>query len=196
MYLETERLIIREFTPDDLDARHQLTLEAFDDDIPTDAGRQYLQWAALNHQELASLHQPPYGDRAVVLKESGQMIGSVGLVPSVIPWGVLPNHRPPNSPPHYFVSPEFGLFWAIMTAHRGQGYATEAGGALIDYVFQKLYAERIVATTEHTNAASQRVMHKLGMTLEANPGDQPVWFEVVGVLVNPSMPINLAAPGT
>lgn len=187
MHLETERLIIREFTSDDLDARHDLTLEAFDVEIPADEGRKYLQWAELNHQVLGSLYQPPYGDRAIVLRETGEMIGSVGLVPTVVPWGALPTYRPPDDPPHYLVQPEFGLFWAVRKAQQGKGYATEAGQALIDFIFQKWYARCVVATTEHDNYASQAVMKKLGMTLEHNPGDKPFWFEVVGVLVNPQM---------
>ncbi len=187
MHLETERLIIREFSVADLDARHALTLEAFDFDIPADEGRKYLQWAELNDQVLGSLFQPPYGDRAIVLKETGTLIGSVGLVPSTIPWGVLPNYRLPGEPPNYLVQPEFGLFWAVFKAHQRKGYAAEAGQAIIDFVFNKLYARRVVAQTEHDNHASQAVMKKLGMTLERNPGDKPFWFEVVGVLENPAI---------
>ena len=43
---------------------------------------------------------------------------------------------------------------------------------------------RIVATTEHTNAASISVMRKLGMRIEVNPGSEPEWLQVVGVALS------------
>ncbi len=187
LLIETERLTIREFALDDLTARHDLMLEAFGDEITPADGRQFLLWASLSHQEFGKLYQPPYGDRAVVLKESGVLIGSVGLVPSVIPWRVLPKYRAPGEPPTEFTSPEFGLFWAILKSQQGHGYATEAGHAVCDFIFTSLNARRIVATTERTNLASQSVMRKLGMTIEHNPGTTPFWFETLGVLINPAI---------
>ncbi len=34
-----------------------------------------------------------------------------------------------------------GLFWALGAAYRGQGYATEAARALIDFAFTNLWLE-------------------------------------------------------
>jgi ribosomal-protein-alanine N-acetyltransferase len=48
--------------------------------------------------------------------------------------------------------------------------------------------QRVVATTTYNNAASIRVMQKLGMTIERNPLPDPPWFQVVGVLESPSRP--------
>jgi ribosomal-protein-alanine N-acetyltransferase len=184
--LQSERLIVRPFNMGDLDAFHRIL------DIDMDFGgatyderRDWLEWAVRNYQQLARLYQPPYGERAVTLKD-GTLIGAVGLVPSGIPWGVLPDCRAPGEPPNTFVSAEFGLFWAIGPAHQRQGYASEAAGALIDYIFKTIYARRVVAQTDHTNLASQAVMRRLGMKVYANPGDDPFWFEVVGVLDNPA----------
>lgn len=100
----------------------------------------------------------------------------MGLVPSTIAWGVF------ESPAHFFLSPEFGLYWAILPAHQRQGYALEAARRFIDFVREHRNPARIVATTEHDNIASQRVMEKLGMELLRNPLDAPFWLEVVGVL--------------
>lgn len=44
----------------------------------------------------------------------------------------------------------------------GQGIATEAGAALVDYAFRTLCLPRVVAVTYPENAASQRVLTKLG----------------------------------
>jgi len=46
----------------------------------------------------------------------------------------------------------------------GHGYATEAGRALIDLAFAEPSIHRIIATTYEHNAASRRVMDKLGLT--------------------------------
>ena len=72
------------------------------------------------------------------------------------------------------------MFWATLKAHRGQGYATEAASAFMnDFIFGVLHARRAVATTEHDNVGSQRVMETIGMTLYRNPGPDPFWFNVV-----------------
>ena len=78
--------------------------------------------------------------------------------------------------------PAVGMYWMLDPAHRGNGYATEAAAALIAYGFGEMRLQRIVATTEHTNTASQAVMSRLGMRLDRNPEPEPPWFQVVGML--------------
>lgn len=138
-----------------------------------------------NPEELAALYQPPYGDRALILRETDTLIGSVGLVPSLGPFGLLPGFDvPPDAPRARQNVPEVGLYWSLAPAFRGQGYATEAARALIAYAFAALNLRRIVATTEHANAASIAVMRRLGMRVERNPYLEPAWFQTVGVLEN------------
>jgi ribosomal-protein-alanine N-acetyltransferase len=43
---------------------------------------------------------------------------------------------------------------------------------------------RVVAMTTYDNVASMGVMRKLGMRIERNPLDDPVWFQVVGMVEN------------
>jgi RimJ/RimL family protein N-acetyltransferase len=178
--LETERLIIKPYTLDDLQARHQLVNEAFGETSLEDTQR-WLSWTVANYRELSELYQPPYGDYAIALK-SGELIGSVGLVQTIVPWSVF-DEPPPGEP--YLVTPEFGLYWAILPAHQGKGYATEATNAFVGYLFNDMLYKRVVATTDHDNTASQKVMEKIGMTIRKNPGEDPFWFEVVGVLDHP-----------
>ena len=134
---------------------------------------------------MATLYQPPYGDRAVVLKESGALIGACGYVPSFGPFGQLPHWPSRPALPAGFGLPEFGLYWAISPPRQRQGYATEAGRALIDYIFAAFDLGRIVAMTTNDNDASIGVMRKLGMTVDRNPLPTPPWFQTVGVLTNP-----------
>jgi ribosomal-protein-alanine N-acetyltransferase len=183
--LETERLIIRPFALDDLEAVHRVLDEAFGA-ADYEARRAWLAWSAMNYTALARLGQPPYGDRAVVLKVSNTLIGSVGLVPSYGPFDKLPFFRARSStPPSGLITSEMGLFWRLGAAYRGRGYAAEAARALIEAVFGDLGWKRIVATTEYDNAPSVAVMGRLGMTIERNPDPVPEWFQVVGILENP-----------
>jgi RimJ/RimL family protein N-acetyltransferase len=181
--LETPRLRIREYTVKDLISRHDLMKQAFQSDDSLVQTKEWLDWTVLNYRALSNLYQPPYGDYAIELKATGQPIGSVGLVPTIVPWGVLGNK--PATEHHYLISPEFGMFWAVLDIHQGNGYATEAAKALLDYIFKQLLARRVVATTETDNIGSQRVMEKIGMTVHHNPSDKPFWFKTVGVIENP-----------
>lgn len=193
--LETARLLVRPFTMEDLDAAHAL----FDQPLVADhTGTQgamtraqrerWLQWIVLQYEQLALLYQPPYGERAVVLRQSGELIGAVGNVPCLAPFGQIPSlagNRPQQGAG--LNETEFGLYWAIDPAHRRRGYAAEAAGALINYAFSTLRLARIVATTEYQNEASIGVMRKLDMRIERNTLDTPPWLQIVGILEQPGV---------
>jgi len=179
--LETARLNVRPFVLGDLEACHQLLdCEAWQTGQSVAQRREWLEWSVRNHGALARLEQPPYGDRAMVLRATGELIGSIGLVPSLGPFDRLASFGGDIAATRY--RPEVGLFWAVRTAHQRQGYASEAARAVIAYAFAALQLDRLVATTEHANTASQAVMRRLGMAVERNPLPEPTWFQTVGVL--------------
>ena len=191
--LETPRLLIRPFAPDDLDAVHRiLDVESGAVDPHNAEGlaavkaarHEWLAWSVLNYSALARLHQPPYGDRAVVLRATDEVIGACGFAPVMLPFGQLPAWRTAATPPDQPArnTHEMGLYWEISPRHQRQGYATEAGAALIRYAFTTLNLQRIVATTDYDNAASIGVMRKLGMTILRNPLPTPPYMQIVGVL--------------
>ena len=184
--LESKRLLIRDLTMVDLETVHRILLACFPSDPPVtlDARRTWLRWTILSYEQLALLYQPPYGERAIVHAQSQELIGACGLVPSLMPFGMLPSLADPGASPESGYSPEVGLFWAIAPEHQRHGYATEAARALIDHGFGVMHLKRIVATTEYDNAASMRVMQKAGMRLERNPGANPPWMQVVGLRDN------------
>jgi RimJ/RimL family protein N-acetyltransferase len=167
--LESARLTIRELVFGDRAAVEEL--------IGDDRER-WLGWTALGYEQLAELRQPPYGERGVVLRESGRLVGLVGLVPSLGPFGLLPSWPEPGR----LYRPEVGLYWAVAPDHRCQGVATEAAATLIAHAFAELRLARLVATTERENVASIGVMRRLGMRVEENPEPEPDWFQVVGIL--------------
>ncbi len=176
--LETERLSVRPFVMDDLAEIHRILNAAFATNVTLNERRTWLQWSIANVEQLAQLHQPPYGDRAIVLKATKQLIGAIGYAPSLMPFGALPEFDYTSARR----TPEVGLFWAIDAPQRRHSYASEAARAMIDYAFSELHLARIVATTEHDNLASQAVMRKVGMRLLLNPSGEPHWMQAVGVI--------------
>ena len=112
--LETERLLIRPFVLGDAAEFKRLLDEAFGADGSHDETRLLLDYNVIADRAHEALHQPPYEDRAIVLREGGTLVGSVGLAPCLAPFGRLPSfggaaHR----------TPEVGLFWALFPAHSG-----------------------------------------------------------------------------
>lgn len=187
--IETKRLVIRPFSPADLSAIHRILDQTFGDGSKVDhqaalqERESWLQWSMLNQEWLPKLHQPPYGDRAITLKASGVIIGSVGYVPLLMPFEQIPELRTTASASRYN-TPEVGLFWVIDPAQQRHGYATEAAQAMTGHAFAQMGLKRIIATTEYENLASQSVMRKIGMTITRNPLPDPPWLQVVGILEN------------
>lgn len=191
--LETERLVVRPFVPHDLEDIHRiLDMELADVDVGEsgpkglDQRRRWLEWTILGYEQFARLHQPPYGDRAIILKETQRMVGACGFVPCLNAFERLPSlGAGPAHGPLGRTSTEFGLFYALSPAHRRRGYATDAARVMIDYAFTHLSLKRIVATTTRDNAASIAVMRRVGMRIEENPYAEPPWLQVVGILEHP-----------
>lgn len=192
--LETPRLTIRPFEMDDLDAIHRILDVELDEAVTGSepvtslAEREmWLRWTVLGYEQLERLHQPPLGDRAVVLRETGALIGACGLAPCLNAFGQLDELRDPATLLHSANWIEVGLYYALSPAHHGQGYATEAARALLDYAFGTLALRRVVATTSYENHASRAVMQRLGMTIARNPLPTPPWLQVVGIMERQGM---------
>jgi RimJ/RimL family protein N-acetyltransferase len=189
MVLETPRLMIRSFTLEDTPIIHRILDQTFGDGTRSadpaalDERRSWVEWSMLSQEWLPNMHQPPYSDRAVVLKATNMLIGAVGYVPCLAPFEQFPALRA-SAQPGGFATPEVGLFWAIDPEQQRRGYATEAAQALIRHAFTDMRLKRIIATTEYTNTASQGVMRKLGMQVVHNPLPEPHWLQVVGILQN------------
>jgi len=183
--LRTQRLRVRRLTMDDLEACHALYLETgwADPNLSEleNRGRRraWLEWTVRSYDELLALTQPPYGERAVTLSETGEFVGLVGLVPLLAPFAQLPAF---GSVAGAKFEPAVGMFWSIRPAVQRRGYAAEAAAALARWAFENLNLARLVAGTDHDNTASIQVMRRLGMTIETNPYPQPPWFQVVGIL--------------
>ena len=150
VYLETHRLILRRFTPDDLD-----DLIALDADP---AVMRYISGGAEMPPEEQPEHVLPYwlayyerGDAwgfwAAIERSSGMFIGWFHLRP-------LPGEDPDDEP-------ELG--YRLVRSAWGRGLASEGSRALIDKAFAELGARRVHASTMAVNTGSRRVMEKAGL---------------------------------
>jgi RimJ/RimL family protein N-acetyltransferase len=149
VYVETERLIMRRFTPDDVDL---ITVLDADPAVmrfinggrptPRDEIRDdYLPWWLAYYER-----GDRYGFWAAIEKGSGEFLG----------WFHL---RPQEAAPDD--EPELGF--RLIASAWGRGYATEGSRALIRKAFEDLGARRVYATTMVVNVASRRVMEKAGL---------------------------------
>ena len=145
--LETERLLVRHFQTDDLDAFAELCADPevmrYVGDGTTLSRAEVEHWLEVCQNKYATRG---YGTSAVVEK-TGAFVGYCGVV------------RAPGN--------EFDEL--IYVFHRrvwGQGYAAEVGRAMLAYVFARSSLTHIYATIYAANLPSQRVAEKLGMRLE------------------------------
>lgn len=189
--LETERLRIRSLTNADFTAVPRILdieLTEPEDEPDLEARKRWLDWTILGYEQLDALHQPPFGERGVVLKETEELIGLCGFAPCMDRYEQLPGlaHEEVNRPINWTTN-EIGLYYAVSPAYQGRGFASEAARALLDYGFGELRLKRIIATTTYDNLASQAVMRKLGMNIRRNPYAEPEWLQIVGVLENPGL---------
>ena len=144
--IETSRLRLRAFTPDDLDDLLQVfgdaeVMKYISGGKPR--SREDTQKGLLS--SLEGWQRRGFGLWAVVVKESEKLIGYCGLI-------FLDD------------TPEIEVAYGLARAYWGKGYATEAALASLRFGFEKLQLERIVAVVNPDNVASQRVLEKLGMT--------------------------------
>lgn len=185
--LETPRLRIRRLVPSDLDAVHALReshehgpAEA-EPERRTIAGR-WLAWSVESYERYLELDQPPYGERAIVRADDGALVGLVGIVPSFDDFSCLPSFGGTSSG---LRSAEVGLYWMVHAREQRKGIATEAAAELVQFLFESLRVHRVIATTEHDNAASLAVMRKLDMRIERNPDRSAAHPQAVGILDAP-----------
>ena len=115
--LETERLILREYTPDDFDALYAVvgdreTMKHFPKPYDERGTKYWISWS-LDHCE-----KHGFGFWAVILKETGELIGNCGLTMQMIDGQI---------------KPEIG--YHIRADKQRNGYAREAAIAVRDWTF-------------------------------------------------------------
>lgn len=70
---------------------------------------------------------------------------------------------------------EVEIGYSIMRSRRRQGYAVEAAGAVVDWLFADGGAERVIAGCNKKNRASVATLRRLGFWLDSTPRDDFWW---------------------
>jgi RimJ/RimL family protein N-acetyltransferase len=149
--LTTERLVLRPFTFDDLPALSVLHAEESFWWYPLRRGMSSEETKEFLVRVIDRYESDGFGLEALEDRSSGAMIGWAGLaVPHFLPQ----------------ILPAIEVGWRLAETSRGHGLATEAGSAAVDWGFTEGGLERIVSIYEPANAASGRVMERLGFTYE------------------------------
>jgi ribosomal-protein-alanine N-acetyltransferase len=146
--LATERLLLRTFTSDDLEAVHAYAGDPevcrFTDWGPNTPAQSR---AFIDEMRAASaLEQPDSMTWAVTA--AGGVVGACSVT--------VTNHEHRRG----------AMGYVLARAYWGQGYATEAAAVVLRFAREDLGLERVEATCRPGNAASQRVLVKIGMQQE------------------------------
>lgn len=149
IFLETERLILRRITADDVDA-----LVALDNDP---AVMRFLGPNCRTADEVRDTLLPSY----LALYERHAGLGYWAAVErateAFLGWFLL---RPPTADA---VPGDVELGYRLCTAAWGRGIATEGASALVAKGFAEFGVERVIARAMAVNAGSRRVMEKVGL---------------------------------
>lgn len=126
-------------------------------------------WAASNLALVARSAEPgPAAPRRVVAVEraSEAVVGDVGFTPTRRRLGDGRSLAGQHC---------YELGYAIARERRRQGFAVEAGGAVVDWLFGEAGAGTILAGCDRRNLASICTLRKLGFWLDSTPGDAFWW---------------------
>jgi len=163
--LETKRLTLRPLTMDDLNALAELYS---DPEL-----RRYFPDRTLTYEEtkkeLEWIIEVYYGRHgfglwATIHKETGVFIGRCGL----LPWTIEGQS-------------EVEVAYLLARAYWGQGLATEAAQAILEYGFEQLPVARLICLIDPENRASVKVATKIGMSYEKEVEDEFGWASLYAI---------------
>jgi RimJ/RimL family protein N-acetyltransferase len=146
--LETDRLIHRELTHEDLEKLIELRSE--DDVIKYLGGRKLQNPEAITKRldfYIGCYERYGFGMNAMIWKETGEMIGWSGLQP-------------------LDGTSEIEVGYGMIKEFWKRGIGFETANAWLNYGFNQANLDRIVAVASPENTGSWRIMEKLGMKRE------------------------------
>ncbi|MEV0375557.1 GNAT family N-acetyltransferase [Streptomyces sp. NPDC050636] len=150
--IHTPRLLLRRWTDDDLAPMADINADPLvmrwvDDGSVLDLD----QTAEAIERWEEEWDDEGFGRFAVELLASGELAGFAGLsVPEYLPEAL----------------PDVEISWRLGRQYWGQGYASEAAQAVLEFALQDRGLDRVIAINRLGNEASENVMRKLGMDFE------------------------------
>src|SRR5215212_7088077 len=163
--LRTERLVLREFTPEDAPELHRLAHAGEVARMMLHHPHSYEEGTAEQWiSGLRPMFEVGYGTTsALVLRKGGALVGTISLYT--------------RAPDGTAVLGEEGTgllgFW-LGVPYWNRGYATEAVAEVVRYGFEERSLRRIRANHFGSNEASGRVLRKVGMS---HVGTRPNYYE-------------------
>lgn len=162
--VETQRLILREITIDDLDGMYELDS---DPEVHTYLGKQSIKSKDERLKVIGFIRQQYHdngiGRWAVILKDTNEFIGWTGLKYITYP---INNHVNFHE-----------LGYRLIRRYWGQGFATESALASLEYAFERLGINEVYAMAECENMASNKILEKVSFQFVEE-------FEYDGILHN------------
>ncbi len=146
--IETLRLRLRHFTPDDADELYHIY--SYPELFKYMSNEKTLSWeqtVGVINSLTENWQQHQVGVWAVVYKKDRKLIGHCGFK-------FLENTQ------------EIQIGYLLLPSYWGMGLGTEAASAALKYGFEGAKLERVVAVAKPENIASRRVMEKVGMKYE------------------------------
>lgn len=158
MELITQRLLLREFCPNDFDAvrdyeshpeTHRFEKAVPDDEAIRSHLNQIVVWAQENPRTQYRF--------AITFRPENTVKGQVSLSLN------------------FSDIREWEIGWKVHYKYWGKGYATEAAKCVLAFAFHDLRAHRVVAFCNVQNAASVKVMNKIGMLQDGRLRETRWW---------------------
>ena len=145
MIIETDRLMLREYTLKDFDAIYEIlsdteTMQHYPKPYDKTMTQNWIEWNIQNYKEYG------FGIWAVILKETGNFIGDCGLTIQNIDGELLP---------------EIG--YHIHKTYQRQGYGSEAARAVRDWAFKNTNYDCLYSYMKYTNTGSYSTAIANGM---------------------------------
>ncbi|MDR2235516.1 MAG: GNAT family N-acetyltransferase [Chryseobacterium sp.] len=144
---ETERLLLRELTPDDAPEFFKLNenpdVIRYTGDLPFADVNEALAFL----QNYRDYDRNGYGRWAVMDKAGHEFLG----------WCGLKYHEDTH---------ETDIGFRFFEEHWNKGYASESAAACLQYGFETLHLQKIIGRAMAENIASVKVLQKLGMTFD------------------------------
>lgn len=151
MRIETERLIVRDFSPADQTALYEIATDPhvleycpdlLERDVTFDKTLSYIEtFMQIGENDIAT-----WRCYAIELKESGEVVGCLTFSQAQLLF-------------------EHELGWMMKSAHTKKGYASEAASAFFDYICETYNLEYLIVFMDTDNPASYRTAEKAGFRL-------------------------------
>ena len=143
--IETNRLILREYTLDDFDNLYEIvsdpeTMRHYPKPFDEERTRDWIEWNLENYKNYG------FGLWVVTLKETGEFIGDCGISIQNIDWELLP---------------EIG--YHIHKKYWRRGFGSEAARAVRDWAFENTDYNCIYSYMKYTNVGSYSTAIANGM---------------------------------